>query len=53
MELLLQEATELPLHMYSQLTNPKFKGQTSMNDDGCYWVVMESEGKLFKFHLFC
>ena len=50
---LLSKAIELPMYMYSSLTSPIFMGQTSMNDDGTYWVVMKSEEKLYKFHLFC
>jgi hypothetical protein len=48
---LLAQATELPITMYSSLSNPIFKGQTSLDDDCNYWVVVECEGKLYKFHL--
>ena len=49
---LLNKAIELPMYMYSKLTNPEFVTQTSMEENGSYWVVIESEGSLFKFHLF-
>lgn len=50
---LLDDATEMCITMYESLTNPIFKGQTALADDGTYWVVMEDDGKLYKFHLFC
>lgn len=50
---LLSQAIELPIYMYSKLTDPIFMGQTSTDDDGTYWVVVKSNSKLFKFHLFC
>ena len=48
---LLAKATELPIEMYSSLTNPIFIDQTEMDDNFRYWIVVKSEEKLFKFHL--
>lgn len=48
---LLSQAIELPIYMYSSLDNPIFKGQTPLDDDGTYWVVVDCSGKLYKFHL--
>ena len=48
---LLAKATELPIEMYSSLTNPVFIDQTEMDDNFRYWVVVKSEEELFKFHL--
>ncbi len=45
---LLTKAIELPIYMYSSLETPIFKGQTSMDDDHKYWVVVESKGTLYK-----
>jgi hypothetical protein len=51
MDKLLAEATELPIYMYSSLTNPIFIDQTEMDDNFKYWIVIKSENTLFKFHL--
>ena len=48
---LLAKATELPIEMYSSLTNPIFIDQTETDDNFRYWIVVKSEEKLFKFHL--
>jgi hypothetical protein len=52
MKELLNQSTELPMSKYSSISNAEFMGQTSMEDNGSYWVVMKSEDKLFKFHMF-
>jgi hypothetical protein len=45
----IQEATHFDISMYHLLKDPKFISQTSVNAQGVYWMVFESNGALFKF----
>ncbi len=47
---LLSQATELNTSEYSSLSNPIFKGQSRVDDNGYYWMVFENNGVLYKFH---
>lgn len=48
---LLLQAIELPVYMYSSLSNPVFMGQTPVDENNKYWVVMKAGGMLYKLHL--
>jgi hypothetical protein len=50
MEELLDKAIEMNIDEYSSLEKPTFVGQTSV-DNHRYWVVVESHGILYKFHM--
>lgn len=47
----MNQAIELNINEYSTLPNPQFISQTSIDDDGRYWVVFKSNNVLYKFHL--
>lgn len=47
---LLQQATEITTKEYTNLVNPIFKGQTSIDDNLMYWMVFESNGTLYKIN---
>lgn len=51
MQDVLQVAIEMDITEYSSLIKPVFVGQTSMDDNGNYWVVVECQGCLYKFHM--
>lgn len=44
----LDNCTFLPVKEYINLVNPKFKAQTRADEQGCYWMIFESEGVLYK-----
>ena len=47
---LLEKAKEIPVRDYIKLENPKFKGQTPVDNNLKYWMVFESNGVLYKTH---
>jgi|Laugrespbdmm15dd_1035085.scaffolds.fasta_scaffold34577_2 hypothetical protein len=52
MENILDESQEITITQYVSLVNPKFVGQTRVNDDGTYWVVFKDNDVLYKVNLF-
>lgn len=47
---LLEQAKEITSSQYMDLKNPIFKGQTRLNENYQYWVVVEDNGVLYKIH---
>lgn len=47
---LLEQAIEIPITQYVELENPIFKGQTRLDKDNKYWVVVENNNILYKIH---
>ena len=47
---LLEKAKEIPVRDYIKLENPIFKGQPPVDDNLKYWMVLESNGVLYKTH---
>lgn len=47
---LLSQSIELPVSEYISLSNPIFKGQSEVDDNGMYWMVFENNGTLYKLH---
>jgi len=35
---------------YMELENPKFEGQTRLDDNNMYFMVFSDNGKLYKIH---
>ena len=52
MEKILNESQEITITQYVSLVNPMFVGQTSVNDNGTYWVVFKENDVLYKVNLF-
>jgi hypothetical protein len=52
MEKILNESQEITITQYISLVNPMFVGQTSLNDNGTYWVVFKENDVLYKVNLF-
>lgn len=50
METLLQQAIEITSEEYNKLVNPIFKGQTRLDDNHQYWLVVENNNILYKIH---
>jgi hypothetical protein len=48
---LLNNSTQLSISEYLQLSNPIFKGQTSVDSNNMYWIIFEQDNKLYKFHI--
>ena len=51
MEETLENATEITCTQYVDLVNPKFIGQTRVNSNGTYWVLVKESNVLYKIQL--
>lgn len=48
MKIKLEDCKLISNKQYMDLKNPKFKGQTIVNSEGCYYMIWESDGILYK-----
>ncbi len=46
----LEHYTTITSEEYMDLVNPKFVGQTRLDENNMYYMCWESEGKLYKTH---
>ena len=50
MTIKLEDCKLITTKEYIDLTNPEFKGQTSLDDNCMYYMIFESNGILYKTH---
>lgn len=50
MEIKLEDCILISNEEYLLLENPKFKGQTRLDSNNQYYMIWESNGKLYKTH---
>jgi hypothetical protein len=46
----LEDCVEITPEKYLEFPSPVFKGQTTLDSKGYYWMVFESNGVLYKIH---
>lgn len=49
-EIKLKDCKKISAEEYLELKDPKFMGQTKVDENGMYWMCWESEGVLYKTH---